>query len=210
MQFRRAWGGGVQIRYKTDLSAEAYVITQGWRDAILASCPRHPGGGCSFARHGSYGRKTPAGIRVARFYCRDSHTTFGLLPDFLAARMPGTLCEIEAAAAAAATSESLAAAARRMRPGRHIDPGGARRRVRFRVECVRRFLTIVIGLFPDRFAGLPPEVGPFRMRLATETVLTDLRGQCAGHLHALHSPVGFRPLERRAGSQTGPPTADDP
>ncbi len=109
MPFRRAWGGGVQIRYKTDLSAEAYVITQAWREAILASCPCHPGGGCSFARHGSYGRKTPAGIRIARFYCRDSHTTFGLLPDFLAARMPGTLCEIEAAAAAAATSESLAA-----------------------------------------------------------------------------------------------------
>ena len=34
MQFRRAWGGGVQIRYKTDLSAEAYVITRGWRDGL--------------------------------------------------------------------------------------------------------------------------------------------------------------------------------
>ncbi|MDE0442808.1 MAG: hypothetical protein OXL38_11875, partial [Gammaproteobacteria bacterium] len=76
---------------RTGLSGEQYVKAQGWRHATLARCPNHPGGGCSLARHGTYARKTPPGTRVARWYCPESHTTFSLLPDCLAARLPGTL-----------------------------------------------------------------------------------------------------------------------
>ena len=47
------------------------------------------------ARHGTYAPKTPAGTQVARWYCRESHTTFSLPPDCLAARLPGTLTELE-------------------------------------------------------------------------------------------------------------------
>ncbi len=45
--------------------------------------------------HGTYGRKTPVPLRVARFDCRDCQTTFSRLPDFAAARRRGSLQEIE-------------------------------------------------------------------------------------------------------------------
>ena len=86
---------GLQIRCDIKPSAEECVRTKAWRDASLGACPNHPNGGCSFAGHGTYGRKTPAGARVPRWYCPDSHTT--LLADRLAARTPGTLDAVEAA-----------------------------------------------------------------------------------------------------------------
>ena len=81
----------MQLRYETGLTGEQYVTARAWREARLERCPKHPHGGCSLARHGTYERKTPQGVRVARWYCPESHTTFGLLPDCLAARLPGYL-----------------------------------------------------------------------------------------------------------------------
>ena len=100
--------GRVRFRCKTGLTGEQYVTVQGWRNATLMRCPHHPGGGCSLARHGTYPRKTPAGVRIARWYCPESHTTFSLLPDCLAARLPGTLAELEEAVATAERSPSVA------------------------------------------------------------------------------------------------------
>ena len=57
-------------------------------------CPNHPRGECLLARHGTYARKRPAGMQIARWYCGESHTTFSLLPDCLAARLPRTLTEL--------------------------------------------------------------------------------------------------------------------
>jgi hypothetical protein len=55
-----------------------------------------PNGGCGFARHGTYyARGTPPGTEIARWYCLTGHCTFSLLPDCLAARLPGTLAEVE-------------------------------------------------------------------------------------------------------------------
>ncbi|MCY4138337.1 MAG: hypothetical protein OXF56_08755, partial [Rhodobacteraceae bacterium] len=51
----------------------------------------HPDGGCRFARHGTYARKTPVGLEIARYYCPDSPMTFNLLPQFMPAGMAGTL-----------------------------------------------------------------------------------------------------------------------
>ena len=85
--------GWVRFRCKTGLTGEQYVTVQGWRNATLVRCPHHPGGGCSLARHGTYRRKTSAGVRIARRCCPESHTTFSLLPDCLAARLPGTLAD---------------------------------------------------------------------------------------------------------------------
>ena len=66
------------------------------QESIGLACPGHPCGGCSPARHDTYGRNTlPA--RVTRRYCTESHNTFSLLPDCLAARTPGTLDGVEAA-----------------------------------------------------------------------------------------------------------------
>ena len=81
----------MQMLLRTTSSAEAYIANQEWRAARLPVCPLHPQGGCSFAHHGSYLRATPPGLRVARWYCPEGHRTFSLLPDFLAARLPGLL-----------------------------------------------------------------------------------------------------------------------
>ena len=89
----------VQLRYPTEHTGEQYVSAEAWSAARLPRCPNHPHGGCSFARHGTYRRKTPAGTLIARWYCPESHTTFSLLPDCLAARLPGTLDEMEAVVA---------------------------------------------------------------------------------------------------------------
>lgn len=75
----------MQLRYQTGLTSEQYVSDEAWREARLDRCPNHPGGGCSFARHGVYERRTPAGTLIARWYCRESHETFSLLPGGAAA-----------------------------------------------------------------------------------------------------------------------------
>ena len=102
----------MQLRHPTQLTGEQYVAARAWRDAELERCPNHPHGGCSFARHGTYTRKTPREMRVARWYCPQSRTTFSLLPDCLAARLPGTLDALEAVVAHAERARSLTAAAR--------------------------------------------------------------------------------------------------
>ena len=56
----------MQISLHTASSAETYVTNHEWRIAKLPKCPLHPEGGCSFARHGSYPRVTPQGLRIAR------------------------------------------------------------------------------------------------------------------------------------------------
>ena len=85
----------MQIPLRTSLDTEAYIRNREWRVARMPGCPLHPAGGCSFARHGSYARVTPRGLRIARWYCPEGHRTFSLLPDFLAARMTGLLTSIK-------------------------------------------------------------------------------------------------------------------
>ena len=67
------------------------------------------------ARHGVYERRTPAGTLIARWYCRESHQTFSLLPDCLAARLPGTLRRLEKVVAHAEQGPSLMNAADEIR-----------------------------------------------------------------------------------------------
>ena len=101
----------MQLRYETGHTGEGYVRAQAWRDASLERCPNHPHGECSLARHGTYTRKTPPGTKIRRWYCRESHTTFSLLPDCLAARLPGGLDDVEAVVAHAEGAASVSAAA---------------------------------------------------------------------------------------------------
>ena len=76
----------------------------------------HPQGGCGFTRHGTYERVNPPGTRIARWYCRQGHCTFSLLPDCLAARGSGTLIEFEAVVNDTEAARSLEAAAAACRP----------------------------------------------------------------------------------------------
>jgi hypothetical protein len=86
----------VQLRYACALTGAHYVTQQAWEQASLPRCPLHPQGGCGLARHGTYRRVSPPGTRIACWYCRRGHRTFSLLPDCLAARLSGTLSEVEA------------------------------------------------------------------------------------------------------------------
>ena len=186
----------MQLRYHTGLTGEQYVTDRAWRDARLERCPNHPYGGCSLARHGTYERKAPEGTLIARWYCRESHTTFSLLPDCLAARLPGTLDALEAAVAAAEKASSLEAAANQVRrPAEDDDIGlpGAIRWVRRRLKLVHNVLARVIGLIPDKLALCAATMIAVRGRLKCDSALMELRGLAAGQLQTLPAPLGFQP-----------------
>ena len=182
----------MQLRYPSGHTGEGYVRAQAWRDASLERCPNHPHGGCSFARHGTYARKTPRGTRIARWYCPESHTTFSLLPDCLAARLPGTVDTLEAVVAHAEQAPSLSAAADALRPDA-VELPGAIRWVGRRVRLVHHVLSIVIGLLPDLLARCVAEVSTVRARLETDTALRTLRTLVDPQLRALPAPLGFHP-----------------
>ena len=105
----------MQLRFATTLSAQQYVRQQAWKYAQLDNCPLHPKGGCGFARHGTYARKSPQGMKIARWYCRKACQTFSLLPDCLASRLSGTLVEVEDVIDKVENSPSQEAAAQNMR-----------------------------------------------------------------------------------------------
>ena len=187
---------GVQLRYETGLTGERYATSEAWRRARLERCPNHPRGGCSLARHGTYERKTPPGTRVARWYCPESHTTFSLLPDCLAARLPGTLDALEAVVVAAEEASSLEAAANEVRcpaDDDAIELPGAMRWLRWRVRLVYNALSRVIGLIPDKLAGCAATMGAVRDKLKSNSALMALRGLVAGQLQTLPAPLGFQP-----------------
>jgi hypothetical protein len=204
----------VQLRYRTELTFEEYRTQQGWQAATLSSCPLCEAGGCHFHRLGTYMRKVPSVAYVARYYCPESHTTIGLLPDFYASRMPGTLDAIEEAAARAETAESLEKAADELRPADAPDAvtlSAALVWLRLRVVIVRAMLTTVKGLMPAFFAEVPPRISAFRRRLGTLHVLVALRAICEPYLHRLAAPLGLVPRvatgaarERRHAQSLGP------
>ncbi len=147
-------------------------------------------------RLGTYMRKVPVVAFVARYYCPEQHTTFGLLPDFYASRVPGTLDDIEHTAVQAEASAGLERAAEELRPGDESDAvtlSVAVAWVRRRVAWVRALLVTVAGLFAELFAGVRPSVRAFRARLGTSRVLVALRGICEPYLYVLPPPLGLNP-----------------
>ena len=182
----------MQLRFHTLHTGEQYVSAEGWREARLDRCPNHPHGGCSLARHGTYARKRPAGTQIARWYCRESHTTFSLLPDCLAARLPGTLTELEEVVVEAEQAGSLMVVADRLRRDA-IELPGAMRWVRRRVRLVQHVLRLVQGLLPLQLSGCRAEITACRRRLNSDAVLVSLRSLTAPWLPVLAAPLGFRP-----------------
>jgi hypothetical protein len=200
----------VQLRFSSGLSSADYVTGEGWRLATLACCPVHPRGGCGFARHGTYARVSPPGTLIARFYCPTGHCTFSLLPDHLAARLPGTLSDIEQVVAAVEQAPSLETAADRLRRD-NISLPSAVRWTRRRVRLVHTLLAILVSVLPQLLLGCAPMLHAVRARLGCEQVLVQLRETAQLHLHALPRPLGFRPpsaggSERKCACQqhTGP------
>jgi transposase-like protein len=189
----------VQLRHETALTSEQYVSQEGWRQASLAQCPLHPRGSCGFARHTTYTRKSPPGMRVARWYCPKGRTTFSLLPDCLASRLSGSLDEVEqvvtTVARRKAEGASLEQIAGELRP-ELMDLRSALRWVKRRVRAVEVALLALVTLLPGRL-GDDPSVLAVRKTLATAQALVRLRAIGAAHLGSLAPPLGFGPRPKR-------------
>ncbi len=193
----------LQIPLRTQSSVETYVANHEWRRVTLLVCPLHPFGGCSFARHGSYGRVTPRGVRVARWYCPEGHRTFSLLPDFLAARFPGLLAGIESAVAQAQIVRSKEAAAELLRGVTVTLPSAIRwlrRRVKI-MEAMRKAVGEVMSAsgtaMPIQSTGDPPAI-------QVDSLLIRLRRSLSPRLlQRFPSPLGFSSASRIRGRQRG-------
>jgi hypothetical protein len=142
----------------------------------------------------------PPGTRIARWYCRQGHSTFSLLPDHLAARFPGTLAQIEEVVAVVENAPSLEAAANTLRPD-DVTLATALRWIRRRVHLVRINLIAVVSLLPDLFVGTAPSIHAFRLLLGTESALVALREITTSHLAALSRPLGLRPPQGAGGGR---------
>jgi len=184
--------GPVQIRHQTILTSKEYVTRKAWREATLVRCPAHPRGGCHFHRNGTYPRVSPVGMRIARFRCTESHTTYSLLPDCLASRFSGDLAAVEDVVAIVEASKSVEAAADALRPI-EISLSSAVRWVRRRLIPVRAALLAIVTLMPQMFAGCSPTVWEARKVLGTTPALVALREVAAARLGALPPPLGFGP-----------------
>lgn len=191
----------VQLRHECSLSGETYVARSAWRDASLATCPRHPRGGCGLVRHGTYARRTPVGMRIARYYCPTARETFSLLPDCLASHFPGALDAIEHVVATVETARSVEAAADVLRPD--ITLPSAVRWVRRRLTPIRHALLAIVTLLPDLFTG-DAHLTAVRLALATPSALVALRTHGAPHLTTLPTPLGFH---RRSARRDARPSA---
>jgi hypothetical protein len=202
----------VQLRDPSSLPSEAYVAQRAWQcnSGVLS---RHPRGGCGFARHGTYPRQTPTGMRIARYYCPTAHETFSLLPDCLASRFPGDLDALERVVAHVEGASSIEAAADVLRPD--IVLPSAVRWVRRRLTLLRVTLLAVVTLLPDRCGG-DAHLGAVRTALATDHALVALRTHATSVLAALPRPLGFAsPVRSRSarratrqhdlGADRGPP-----
>ena len=173
----------MQIAWQCELTLDEYVACEGWRSANLARCPLAKScGGARPEGLGSYERKCPSGVRIARFYCRECHTSFSLLPSFCAASYSSSLAEVEQAIHVWARSPTFDAAAIELRPD--IEIQGARRWLRRRVNRVLLVLTFLsTGMnFPE------PEMATID--------LVALRKKTGDTIHLLPTPVCFahRPL----------------
>ena len=192
----------MQLRDPSSLTSEAYVAESAWQKARLTHCPRHPRGGCGFARHGTYPRKTPTGMRITRYYCPTAHETFSLLPDGLASRFPGDLDTLERVVAHVDAARSIEAAADELRPD--VVLPSAVRWVRRRLTLVRATLLTVVTLLPDLFHG-DAHLAAVRAALGTEHALVLLRTRTAAMLPAIARPLGFGPAADRAAGVCAPP-----
>jgi hypothetical protein len=198
---RRAGRWPVQLRYACEHTGAEYVRQRAWLNASLPRCPLHPRGGCGFSRHGTYARVSPPGTLVARWYCPTGRRTFSLLPDCLAARLTGTLAEVESVVRAAEQAPSLEAACATLRLD--IELPGALRWVGRRVQAVHSALHVLKALLPERFGGCEATVAAFGERLGVAEVLVALRAIAETLLAILAKPLGFVPRREPGGGRRG-------
>jgi len=185
----------MQLRFATNLSVEQYIQREAWKDVELDQCPLHPEGDCKIARHGTYSRKFPVGVKIARWYCRKGSTTFSKLPDCLSSRLPGTLIEAEKVINQIENASSQEAAANNIRLD--ISLQSVLRWMRRRLLPIRLTLILLIELFPSLPDNCEPNLSSFRSVLGIEFVLPHLRVFASPYLDILPPPLGFGPRPKK-------------
>lgn len=131
-------------------------------------------------------------MRIARYYCPESHETYSLLPDCLSSRLSGDLVDVEEAVAQVEQSSGIEAAAALLRPIEITLPCAVRW-VRRRLAPVRAALLAIFTLMPHIFAGYVPTVYEARRILCATSALVTLREIAADRLAVLPPPLGFGP-----------------
>jgi hypothetical protein len=189
----------VQLRFACEDTGEESVSRKGWQQATLNGCPRHPQGGCRFARHGTDARVSPPGTLITRYYCADGHRTFSLLPDCYAARLSGQLSEVEAVVRAVEQAPSQAAACGGLRLD--IELPGVQRFVTRRVQAAHEALRLLCGRLPDIVGRCAPRLLAFALVLGVTEVLVTLRGIAEPWLQQLPTPLGFSPRRQPGGGR---------
>ena len=170
------------------IADDGYVAGRAWERVKLDACPFHPEGGCGLTGLGSYPRVSPPGMHVPRFWCPKEGRSISLLPSFLAARVTGTLDELEAVIVAVEEAPTFAAAVEATRPADvedAVDLPSAQRWVRRRSKWVTAFLRVVMTLVPGHLAGVTPTLSAVRKHLGTTRALVALRERVSRHLHAV-------------------------
>jgi hypothetical protein len=128
-------------------------------------------------------------VRIARWYCPEGRRTFSLIPDFLAARLPGLLAAIEKDVIEAGSARSTEAAADVLR-GLDISLPCAVRWLRRRVTAVRASISAAAAIAPRWISSLMTEV---TARRCPAPVLLRLRTELAPEiLDRLPPPLGFQ------------------
>lgn len=206
---RRVSRTKVQRLLKTTLTLEQYVAQEYWSKVVLGDCPLHPEGGCGLAKHGVYWRKHPVRLAVPRWYCFVGHVTISMLPVFLAARMAGTLAELEEAVVTSEQAETQVQAADALRSPTAGDEAltleASTRWLRRRVRAVQACLLAVLGIYSERFAGIQASITAFRLQLGCDAVLVTLREIAEDRLVSLPPPLGFGPrAQPRRQTEKGP------
>lgn len=136
---------------------------------------------------------TPAGMRIARWYCSQGHCTFSLIPDFLASHLPGSLDDLERIVVKVEQSKSIETAADVLRADDDISLASAIRWVRRRIILVRNALACVTRAIPARYGTCQPSLTAFRFQHEMTSVLPQLRIIAADYLFVLPPPLGFSP-----------------
>ena len=127
----------------------------------------------------------------------------------MAARLTGTLAEVEGAVAAVEQAGDQAPQWRKLHPARHFC-GQARRWVMRRVRGVRALLATLVTLYPERCGAAAPTLTGFAglegVAPGEGLLLERLRLLARQQLEVLPAPVGFlrRPPNSVAKAGPGP------
>ena len=207
----------MQVRLNLSMTIDEYILLEVWETVTISHCPIHPDQDCRIRRHGSYPRKYPKQMGVARYFCYTGEITFSLLPDFLCSRVAGTLEEVEAVVSMIENTADIESSDETGLDSMSVTDLALNGKVEKtemdvnlydsivndsrwayrRLNWVFNILTMMIALFPELFGDCRPTLASFRSVLGDGSILVKLRILAGEKVHELALPVGLNPHPAR-------------